>query len=293
MDEENTPSVPPRQTGRPRGKRYGKLFLIALVFAVLTDVGARIFELHAVTRHLESFNQAVVYGLESASFWSLINAFRTRVTEDRYHYAVWSWRAPFNLSEACRNLPAVRNGDAMWQLCLPPPAFVPERFRGLISLSMKPQVNDSTYPRHVVEYVLGLPDATMHALGCAWHGWDSCHRPFPDEPERSNWFGKVILSLVGLAACAFVIDASSTGDGLFDVLLVFGLCVLLFLLYASIVCVWVVMVVSVLEAFAHKLLPLSSVLGGLMGFLPALWVFAVVKDFALDRVKDYVAQKME
>jgi hypothetical protein len=55
----------------------------------------------------------------------------------------------------------------------------------------------------------------------------------------------------------------------------------------------VVLVVGMLVGLAHGLLWLSSVFVGLTVFFLALWVFAAVQDFAMDRVKDYVAQQME
>lgn len=288
----------------PRWRWLVKSFLITLAFTIIIDLGFRFLPLRAgksndVALAIKSFEQSVNYGLESVFLLNILSRGRARLKTNRYHTAVRNLKTPFNLSEACRNGEARAGvyGDKVSNLCYTPPPFMiyrdPLEFPRVpvLRIPLPPEVNAAKYPRSIVkENPLGLPDAIRYTLARTWEGKDYGNPVRTGRPPRSNWFGKLLLIAVLIFSLVFTFRAEKIRRGrpptVSFFLYVFCICLLF---YAGIACVVVVVAVKVLVFLG---LLLSALWAALAGFPVAVWVFAALKDFAVDQAKDYVAKKV-
>ncbi len=259
---------------------------MAFAFAALIDVTAHVLDLNRIVRGLDGLKESVEYGLESVNVWAFAGDVRARLA-DRYHYKVWSLRAPFNLSIACRGTPS----DSVSDLCktrvidirdlrksnLPPsiiPFVVPRVPTG--------EVDEEAYPRRIwLEGPLGLPDGVKHAFECGWAGRIPCTSELQAATAPSNWFGKgmlVVIVLLSIAAAAPE-GRSDWSPGRFIVMFAGGL------LVATIVASGMLMIIQLLASFGRGVLSLSSVVVSLGAFPPLLWGLHALKDVASDSAK--------
>lgn len=288
---------PPRE---PRWRRFVKPFLITLAFTIVVDLGSKFLisragQAKAAALAVKSFGQSVEYGLESVQLFAVLGRARERLANDRFHTAVRNWESPFNLSEACRDGEARSGvyGVEVANLCYvpPPPPLHPNPLES-VTVSPPPPplsgpVDAKKYPRgDFKEILVGIPDAALHTLGCAWHGEDNCGG---EGARRGNWFGKLLLVAAAIFSLVVTLSSDKTRTGgpppAFNFVVIFFIS----LLYAGAVCAAVLLA---LKALAYLGLWLSGVWAALAGFPLAVWVFAALKDLAADEVKGYVAKKV-
>lgn len=208
---------------------------------------------------------------------------------DRRHLSVWSWRAPFNLTEVCRDGRGPDFGKAVAVHCVtegraPLAPGTPPELAQYLPLREIGSVDRDSYPRRAwLEIPLGIPDSVLFAVRCAWNGRATCAADAGSVSATRNWAGHVMLMAVALlavwASAPGRVANRKTGWNPIAFVLVFlgGLAVTSVLAFAGLLALKALMWLS------SGVLRLSSAVASMAAFRPVLWMASAVKDIATDR----------
>ena len=272
----------------PRARRLLIRLASAFLFFVLLDLISPRLRLDRIVDALGKVSASIQYAGRSLSVGTGMELVRARLSFDRYHRAVLNVSAPFNLSEACREPIAGRYGLNVARLCKS--SWVQQRNWVFDQPAESRNVDPLRYPRRWYERILGMPDAALHAAGCAWKGRDVCLPPAPYTAPPGNWFGRLVIVSVFLWAVAMATFVDWTKPGDPPRIVVFLISAGVGLFYASIA----MMIVGSLVALFLKIGVWIAAAAGtaLTGAAakPFVWAVAAVKDIAADQAKDVIGR---